>query len=144
MALPPSFRSSSRRSGFQPMSDVNVTPLVDVILVLLIIFMITAPMMTVGVHVDLPQTCAAPITDSQEPLVVTLQAHGKIFIQETETGAEALIPRLKAITHNNPETKIFVRADKKVAYGDLMEMMGKISASGFTKVALIAEPNVSS
>jgi biopolymer transport protein TolR len=126
------------------MSEVNVTPLVDVVLVLLIIFMITAPMMTVGVHVDLPQTCAAPIQDQIEPLVVTLQANGKVYIQETETPMDGLIARLQAITQNKPDTKIFVRADKKIAYGEVMEMMGTISAAGFHKVALIAEQNVSS
>ena len=134
---PPGRRSS--RSIYRPMSDINVTPFVDVMLVLLIIFMVTAPLLTVGVPVDLPKTQAAAVTGQDEPLVITLNAQGKIFLQETEIALDALAPRLIAITANKPDTRIFVRGDKEIAYGRVMEIMGTVSAAGFAKVALLAE-----
>ena len=134
---PPGRRSS--RSTYRPMSDINVTPFVDVMLVLLIIFMVTAPLLTVGVPVDLPKTQAAAVTGQDEPLVITLNAQGKIFLQETEIALDALAPRLIAITANKPDTRIFVRGDKEIAYGRIMEIMGTVSAAGFAKVALLAE-----
>jgi biopolymer transport protein TolR len=121
------------------MADINVTPLVDVMLVLLVIFMITAPLLTVGVPVDLPKTKAASINEAIEPLVVSINSEGKIFLQETETDMNSLVPRLQAITESKPDTRIFVRGDKSVQYGTIMEVMGTISAAGFSKVALIAE-----
>ena len=121
------------------MSDINVTPLVDVMLVLLIIFMVTAPLLTVGVPVDLPKTDAKPITDPGEPLVVSVKGDGKIFLQETEITLDTLAPKLAAITQNKQDTRIFVRGDKNVDYGRIMEVMGNLSVSGFNKVALIAE-----
>ena len=124
---------------YRPMADINVTPMVDVMLVLLVIFMITAPLLTVGVPVDLPKTQAAQINEAIEPLVISVNNEGKIFIQETETDINALIPRLQAITGSKPDTRIFVRGDKSIAYGKIMEVMGLVSAAGFTKVALIAE-----
>ena len=124
---------------YRPMADINVTPMVDVMLVLLVIFMITAPLLTVGVPVDLPKTQAAQINEAIEPLVISVNNEGKIFIQETETEIDNLIPRLQAITGSKPDTRIFVRGDKTIAYGKIMEVMGLVSAAGFTKVALIAE-----
>mgnify|MGYP005636016793 CR=1 FL=1 len=121
------------------MSEINVTPLVDVMLVLLIIFMVTAPLMTVGVPVDLPKTDAARLTDQVEPLTVSIDKKGKIFIQETETALEDLSARLTTVTQNNLETKIFIRGDETLEYGHIMEVMGAISAAGFAKVALLAE-----
>jgi biopolymer transport protein TolR len=132
-------RSSKRRSTSGFNSAINVTPLVDVMLVLLIIFMVTAPMLTVGVPVDLPKTQAAQMNDSIEPLVVSVDASGNTFVQEAAVPISALIDRLKAITNNNPEAKIYVRGDQKIAYGKIMEVMGAIAASGFQKVSLIAE-----
>jgi biopolymer transport protein TolR len=128
-----------RRRSFRPNSDINVTPLVDVMLVLLVIFMITAPMMTVGVPVDLPKTQAAQINDQEEPLIISVDETGKVYLQETEMLLEEAVSRLKALTGNNPNTKIYVRGDKKLAYGQIMEIMGGIAASGFSKVSLIAE-----
>jgi biopolymer transport protein TolR len=128
-----------RRRSFRPNSDINVTPLVDVMLVLLVIFMITAPMMTVGVPVDLPKTQAAQINDQDEPLIISVDATGKMYLQETEMLLEEAVSRLRAITGNNPNAKIYVRGDKNLAYGQIMEIMGGIAASGFLKVSLIAE-----
>jgi biopolymer transport protein TolR len=127
------------RGRARPMSDINVTPLVYVMLVLLIIFMVTAPLLTVGVPVDLPKTDARPITGQDEPLVVSINTAGKVFLQETEIQLSDLVPRLQAITNNKPDTRIFVRGDKNVAYGRIMEVMGTVSSAGFSHVALIAE-----
>jgi biopolymer transport protein TolR len=132
-------RAGNGRRRYRPMSDINVTPLVDVMLVLLIVFMVTAPLLTVGVPVDLPKTEAAQLTDQIEPLVVSVDARGKLFLQETELEREQLVPRLKAITGAKPDTRIFVRGDKTIAYGEVMTVMGMISAAGFSKVALLAE-----
>ena len=129
-------RGAGRAAAF---SDINVTPLVDVMLVLLLIFMLTAPMLTVGVPVDLPKTHAAKLNDQIEPLVVSVTADGKIFIQETEVPMETLVPRLRAITENNPDAKIYVRGDKNLPYGDVMNTMGALANAGFTKVSLLAE-----
>lgn len=129
-----------RRNGrYMPMSEINVTPFVDVMLVLLIVFMVTAPLLTVGVPVDLPKTQASQLSDQIEPLVVTVNAEGRLFIQETETEAGQLVPRLQAITQNKPDTRIYVRGDQAINYGRVMEVMGLINSAGFTKVALIAE-----
>ena len=132
-------RSSKRRNTSSFNSSINITPLVDVMLVLLIIFMVTAPMLTVGVPVDLPKTQAAQMNDSVEPLVVSVDASGNTFVQEAAVPISALIYRFKAITNNNPEAKIYVRGDQKIAYGKIMEVMGAIAAAGFQKVSLIAE-----
>lgn len=129
----------SKRRTFRASSDINITPLVDVMLVLMIIFMVTAPMLTVGVPVDLPKTQAAQMNDQADPLVVSVDAEGRIFLQESEMTFEMLVGRLAAITGNNPDARIFVRGDKNLAYGKIMEVMGGISAAGYTKVSLIAE-----
>jgi biopolymer transport protein TolR len=131
-----------RRSSWQPMSEINVTPFVDVMLVLLIVFMVTAPLLTVGVPVDLPETNAEPITTPEEPLVVSIDAEGRIWLQETEVGTEQLVARLNAITGANPETRIYVRGDRSIQYGVVMQVMGLINQAGYRRVALLAEmPN---
>src|SRR3546814_8527798 len=107
------------------MSGCNVTPFVDVMLVLLLVFMVTAPLLTVGVPVDLPKTQAATLTDSQEPLVVTIDSQGEIFIQETRITMENLVPRLVVVTGANPKTSIFVRGERSIQYGRVMEVMGQ-------------------
>ena len=124
---------------YTPMAEINVTPFVDVMLVLLIVFMVTAPLLTVGVPVDLPKTKAASLNDSDEPLVLTVDAEGRLFIQETEIPADRLIPRLQAITGNNPDLRIFIRGDQSLEYGQVMGVMGQISAAGYRKVALLAK-----
>jgi len=129
--------SGRRLAGrYQPMSAINVTPFVDVMLVLLVVFMVAAPLLTVGVPVDLPQTQAPPISEPKEPLVITINGDGHLFIQETE----ALVPRLGAITGNNPDAVLYVRGDKAINYGRVLEVMSLVSSAGFRKVSLIAVP----
>ena len=125
---------------YRPMSEINVTPLVDVMLVLLVVFMVAAPLLTVGVPVDLPQTQAPPITEPKEPLVITINGEGHLFIQETEVPTESLVPRLGAITGNNPDALLYVRGDKAINYGRVLEVMSLVSSAGFRKVSLIAVP----
>ena len=121
------------------MSEINVTPFVDVMLVLLIVFMVTAPLLTVGVSVDLPRATSSPLPGQDEPLTVSVTAAGDVFLQETELEVDQLGPRLQAITENNPQARIFVRGDQGIAYGRVMEVMGAIHGAGFTRVALITE-----
>ena len=127
------------RHRYKPMAEINVTPMVDVMLVLLVIFMVAAPLLTVGVPVDLPQSKAPAITEQKEPLVITVNAEGKLFLQNSEIGDDDLVPRLQAITKNNPEADIYVRGDRAINYGRVMEVMGMVAAAGFTKVSLITE-----
>ena len=131
--------SSRRRSRHRPMGDINVTPMVDVMLVLLIVFMVTAPLLTVGVPVDLPKTQAGQVNADQAPLVVTIREEGQLYIQDTEIASDQLIPRLSAIGKANKQVRIFVRGDKDVAYGEVLVLMGRIQAAGFERVALVAE-----
>ena len=121
------------------MSNINVTPLVDVMLVLLIVFMITAPMLTVGVQVDLPQTKANQLNSDADPLIITMNKNSEIFIQDAVVSPEDLIPRLKAISKVNSKTRIFVRGDNLLPYGEVIEIMGKIQSAGYEKVALVAK-----
>ena len=129
----------SGRSRYRPMSEINVTPLVDVMLVLLVIFMVTAPLLTVGVPVDLPQTRAPPINEPKEPLVITLNREGVIYVQETTIETDALVPKLQAITGAKPDAVIYVRGDKDINYGKVLDVMSLISNAGFHKVSLVAE-----
>ncbi len=129
-----------RGRRYRPMSDINVTPLVDVMLVLLVVFMVTAPLLTVGVPVDLPQTEAAPINEPKEPLVITVNREGAVFIQETGVDTDGLVPKLQAITGSNPDAVIYVRGDKDINYGRVLEVMSLVSSAGFRKVSLVAEP----
>ena len=129
-----------RRSTREPISEINVTPFVDVMLVLLIIFMVTAPLLTVGVQVDLPETSADTLPEETEPLTLTINAKGEIFIQETKVEYEKIIAKIMAVSNNRTDTRIFVRGDKTINYGRVLEIMGLLSGSGFTKVALISEP----
>ncbi len=124
---------------YRPMSEINVTPFVDVMLVLLIVFMVTAPLLTVGVPVDLPKTEARTLSDPEEPLVITLNAKGQIFLQDSQIEIQNLVPRLVAITDNKPDTRIYVRGDQSITYGQIMQVMGTVNVAGFTRVALIAE-----
>jgi biopolymer transport protein TolR len=130
-------RAGGRRH--RPMGEINVTPFVDVMLVLLIVFMVTAPLLTVGVEVDLPKTKAGQINADAAPLVVSVKADGSLFLQETAVEGEDLVPRLKAISNANPQVRIFVRGDEAVAYGKVLGVMGRIQAAGFERVALVAQ-----
>ena len=129
-----------KRSDREPMSEINVTPFVDVMLVLLIIFMVTAPLLTVGVQVDLPETSADTLPEESEPLTLTINSKGEVFIQETKIEFDNLIKKILAVSKNRTDTRIYVRGDKTINYGRVLEVMGKLSGSGFTKVALISEP----
>ena len=128
------------RSSKEPISEINVTPFVDVMLVLLIIFMVTAPLLTVGVQVDLPETSADTLPEESEPLTLTINSKGEVFIQETKIEFNNLIKKILAVSNNRTDTRIYVRGDKTINYGRVLEVMGKLSGSGFTKVALISEP----
>ncbi len=129
-----------KRSEREPMSEINVTPFVDVMLVLLIIFMVTAPLLTVGVQVDLPETSADTLPEESEPLTLTINSKGEVFIQEAKIEFNNLIKKILAVSNNRTDTRIYVRGDKTINYGRVLEVMGKLSGSGFTKVALISEP----
>ena len=142
MAIALSARGRGSRTRYRPLAEINVTPMVDVMLVLLIIFMVTAPLMTSGVSVDLPKTNAQPLNSDSEPLTVSIKADGSIFLQEQAVDVGELVARLQAIAKNNADRRIFVRGDKDLAYGRIMEVMGTITQGGFTKVALLAEQTV--
>ena len=125
------------------MSDINVTPMVDVMLVLLIVFMVAAPLLTVGVPVDLPKTQAEPLTGDNEPLTITINKDNKVFVQDTEVDPDKLVDQLLAIGENGYKQRIFVRADKDVTHGEVMDIMGRISAAGFSKVGLVTDTDTS-
>ena len=126
--------SHSRR----PMSDINVTPFVDVMLVLLVVFMVTAPLLAVGVPVDLPKTAAQRLAGQDQPLAVSVDSQGLVWVQERQVEIPQLGPLLKEISGQNPDVRIFVRGDQAIHYGRVLEVMGAIQAAGFTKVALVA------
>ncbi len=125
----------------RPNSDINITPMVDVMLVLLIIFMVTAPLLTAGVPVDLPKARAKLLSQQdKEPLTISIDSAGKIFLQETEVGVAELVPRLTAIAKNGYDQRIFVRGDKSVDYGTVMRVMGELNTAGFRRIGLVTEP----
>jgi len=131
-----------RRHRRKPvMAEINVTPMVDVMLVLLIIFMVSAPLLTVGVQIDLPQSQAKSLDQDKEPLTVTVNTKGEVYLMNSEIKVEELVPKLKAITdaRGGTEERIYVRGDKNVNYGTVMRVMGRLSAAGFRRVALVTE-----
>lgn len=130
-------RGGRRRNSRAPVSEINVTPLVDVMLVLLIIFMVAAPMMTVGVPIDLPETQAKPLNAETQPITVSVNDKGQIYLQETEIPIEEVVPKLEAISKTGYEERIYVRADKASQYGTVMQVMARISAAGFKNLGLI-------
>jgi biopolymer transport protein TolR len=121
------------------MSEINVTPFVDVMLVLLIVFMVTAPLLTAGVPIDLPQTRARLLGQDREPLAVSIDNAGKVFLQNTEIAVNELVPKLMAISENGYAQRIFVRGDRTVDYGKVMEVMGLLNSAGFTRIGLVTE-----
>ena len=123
------------------MSEINVTPFVDVMLVLLIVFIVTAPLLTVGVPVDLPKVKASALTDQKDPIEITVKLDGTLYLGESEVEVENLIPRLNAITDQNTEARIYVRGDRVVAYGRIMEIMSLIHSAGYIKGALVTATN---
>lgn len=132
-------RGSRRRRGrkLQPMSEINVTPFVDVMLVLLIIFMVAAPLLTVGVPIDLPETDARALNSETQPITVSVNAEGKIFLQETEIAIDEIVPKLEAIATTGYEERVYVRGDTNADYGMVMKVMARISAAGFNNLGLV-------
>jgi len=127
------------RKKNRSMSQINVTPFVDVMLVLLIVFMITAPLLTVGVSVDLPKTKASQLSAKGDPIVISIKQNGELFIQERVIDTLQLLPRLEAMSSGNKNLRIYVRGDKNVPYGIVLDTIAKIKSSGFKKVALVAK-----
>jgi len=138
MNTPRTTRGGRGRKG-RVMAEINVTPFVDVMLVLLIVFMVTAPLLTVGVPVDLPQTRAKQLGEDREPLAVSIDKGGKIFLQNSPIGEEELVPKLMAISENGYNQRIFVRGDRDVDYGKVMEVMGLLNSAGFTRIGLVTD-----
>lgn len=135
-------KAGGRSRAYRPMSDINVTPFVDVMLVLLVVFMITAPLLTSGVDVNLPRSDASPITDEDnKPLEISITDNGYIFIGETEVQRDRLVNLLTAMTNNDPERRIFIRADQSLNYGKVMDILGALNGAGFRKVALLSNPS---
>ncbi len=130
-----------RRRGqrYRPMSEINVTPFVDVMLVLLIVFMVTAPLLTVGVPIDLPESQAKPLEGQKEPLTISVDNEGRVFLQDTEIDIGELIPKLTAVAEQGVEERVFVRGDRTVDYGTVMRVMGRLNAAGFRRIALVTD-----
>lgn len=127
------------RGRYRPLADINVTPLVDVMLVLLVIFMITAPLMTSGVTVNLPKANAQPLNQDATPITISINEGGNIYLGDAEVPLEELVDKLRALSKNDPARRIFVRGDRSLPYGRIMQVMATITEGGFTKVALLAE-----
>jgi biopolymer transport protein TolR len=130
-----------RRRRHSIMSEINVTPMVDVMLVLLIIFMVSAPLLTVGVPIDLPQSQAKSLEQDKQPITVSVNGQGQVFLQDTEIPVDELVAKLTAVTESRGgmDERVFVRGDRKVDYGTVMKVMGRLSAAGFRRVALVTE-----
>ncbi|MDQ0313962.1 protein TolR [Amorphus orientalis] len=139
LSRPASGRSRRRAPRYQPMSEINVTPFVDVMLVLLIVFMVSAPLLTVGVPIDLPQSRANPMEGDTEPLTVSVTADGQVFLQDSEIALDDLVPRLTAIAANGYDERIYVRGDQDAGYGAIMRVMGRLNAAGFRRIGLVTE-----
>jgi len=143
MAMGPIGGGRGPRGRYRPMSEINVTPMVDVMLVLLIIFMVAAPLMTVGVPVDLPKTQAGQLNQEQEPLTLSVDREGRVFLQDTEVPMEALVSQLRTILSQQqpgaPERRVFIRGDRANQYGRVLEVMGAVSGAGFSRIALLSE-----
>ncbi|HKD46580.1 MAG TPA: protein TolR [Rhizomicrobium sp.] len=131
--------SRGRRNRRRPLAEINVTPFVDVMLVLLIVFMVTAPLLTVGVPVDLPKTRAPALGQDKEPLSVTISKNGRIYLQKEVVTQDQLVPKLQAISQNGYDQRIFVRGDQTVDYGRVMIVMGLLASAGFTHIGLVTD-----
>jgi biopolymer transport protein ExbD len=139
MAMATRRAGESGEESYQPMAEINVTPMVDVMLVLLVIFMVTAPLLMVGVPLDLPKTRAAAITEHKEPLILSLDRGGQVFIGDDKVAPGDLEARLAALAAEDPKRIVFVRGDKTITYAQLMDMLSQVNRAGFLKVSLIAE-----
>ena len=137
LSLPPTGEAGDDR--YAPLAEINVTPMVDVMLVLLVIFMITAPLLTVGVPLDLPKSQAAQLTEPKKPVILSLNREGEVFIGDERVGADELEGRLAALAAEDPTRIIYVRSDRSSTYAQLMDTLGLVNHAGFAKVSLIAE-----
>ena len=129
--------------AYRPMAEINITPMVDVMLVLLIIFMVTAPLLVAGVPVELPNTAAARISQPKKPMIVSLAADGSLYVREELVSKDSLVPRLTQLRASEGDAVVYVRADKKSVYGEVMEILGKVGQSGYGRVSLLSQPNSS-
>ena len=137
LSLPPSGETGEDR--YAPLAEINVTPMVDVMLVLLVIFMVTAPLLTVGVPLDLPKSRAATITAPKQPIIISLNREGEVFIGDERIAADELEPRLAALAAEDPSRIVYVRSDRTNTYAQLMDTLGLVNHAGFSKVSLVAE-----
>ena len=128
---------------YKPMAEINITPMVDVMLVLLIIFMITAPLLVAGVPVELPNTAAARISQPKKPMIVSLAADGSLYVRDEQVSSDTLVPRLQALRAAEGDTVVYVRADKSRPYGDVMDILGRVGESGYPRVSLLSQPKAS-
>lgn len=125
---------------YQPVAEINITPMVDVMLVLLIIFMVAAPLMVAGVPIELPNTSAAKVSQTKKPMVVSLTAEGDLFIRDEQIPRLSLVSRLQAIRASEGDAVVYVRADKRSPYGEVMEILGRVGESGYPRVSLLSQP----
>ncbi|WP_045835226.1 biopolymer transporter ExbD [Hyphomicrobium sp. 99] len=135
--------SGDEDDSYKPLAEINVTPFVDVMLVLLIIFMVAAPLMVQGVPLDLPKTSASKLGAQKKPMVVSLAPDGKLYIRDEEVTRETLVSRLMQIKSSEGDGVVYVRADRKIAYGDVMELLGRVGESGYARVSLLSQPSPS-
>ena len=126
--------------GYRPVAEINITPMVDVMLVLLIIFMVAAPLMIAGVPLELPSTAATRVSQAQKPMVVSLTGEGELYVRDEQVSQEGLVPRLRALRESEGDAVVYVRADKKNAYGDVMDVLGRVGESGYGRVSLLSQP----
>ena len=139
MAMSPTRPGEDGEERYQPMAEINVTPMVDVMLVLLVIFMVTAPLLMVGVPLNLPKTRAAALTEHKKPIILSLDGNGGVFIGDDRVDPDQLEPRLAALAAEDPERIVYVRGDKTITYAELMDMLSRVNRAGFAKVSLVAE-----
>jgi biopolymer transport protein TolR len=129
--------------AYKPMAEINITPMVDVMLVLLVIFMVTAPLLVAGVPVELPNTAAARLSQPKKPMIVSLVADGSLYIREEQVTKDNLVPRLIQLRSVEGDAVVYVRADKKSVYGEVMDLLGKVGQSGYGRVSLLSQPKSS-
>jgi len=139
----PNGAMGAEEEAYRPLAEINITPMVDVMLVLLIIFMVTAPLLVAGVPVELPNTAAARLSQPKKPMIVSLAADGSVYIREEHVAKDSLVPKLTQLRATEGDAVVYVRADKKSVYGEVMEILGKVGQSGYGRVSLLSQPNSS-
>ncbi len=140
MAMAVGNGGGGEEDDYRPIAEINITPMVDVMLVLLIIFMVTAPLLVAGVPVELPNTSAARISQPKKPMIVSLAADGSLFIREEQVTKDSLVPKLQALRATEGDLVVYVRADKSSAYGEVMDILGRVGESGYARVSLLSQP----